>query len=397
MNANPYLKPLKAFDPVKNLSINESFSSGRVESGSDTLSDLQSRESTVTNDSGQEFCQIKTGGPIVSGIEIVNNGDSGPALLVGNKSGEIYILRPTEQTFTVLSRMKIQGSIINTPSYQNGIIYCTTQEGIAYAIKTDISSSSKEVKPKILWQKKFNKGILTEPLTTGKLLIIATLRGLFCFEAYYQDESNKSIGKLLWKYELEGIVSTPRIDSGIIFIASEDKQINAFDYGGNKISKLWSYKLSDAARTKACVSSMKNLVLVPTIDGFIYALDRTSGEFRWNFVVRSRILSPIVSAVQGNDEYFYFGADNGKFYCINAMGKQVWSFQGRGKIRSEALVDQDRVYFGSEDNMLYALNRTTGSPVFTFKTDGNINGRPLVIDRVIYFGSSDSFVHGVHL
>jgi outer membrane protein assembly factor BamB len=125
-------------------------------------------------------------------------------------------------------------------------------------------------------------------------------------------------------------------------------------------------------------------------------VDRRNGKYRWSYVTRSPIYSNIVATSIGNEDHFFFGADNGTFYCLNSLGKKVWTFQTNGKIRGEALVHGSRIYFGSEDNHLYCLNVRTGREVFKFATDGNINSRPLLVKDIIFFGSTDSFIHGVY-
>ena len=53
------------------------------------------------------------------------------------------------------------------------------------------------------------------------MFVVACLNGLFAFEAYYQDEKNYSIGSHLWRHPLNGVVSSPKMESG--FIPSNNK------------------------------------------------------------------------------------------------------------------------------------------------------------------------------
>ncbi len=401
MSDNPYVKSLKPFDPRKNLVLNETFKIKGVSYQSDTLSDLESGNYGDTDTGmGKEVISFKTGSGILSGLVKIQGSSNRQLILCCNKGGEIYLLSPEGKNLKPVLKVKIQGSINRMPSYSDGIIYCTTREGMIYAISTGITSDSKAAdlhKPQILWKKKMAKGILTESIATGKSFITATLGGIYGFEAYFKDITNKSIGKPLWAFSLNGIVSSPRLESGLIYLGAENKNIYAFEYGGSKISKVWAYKLSGACRSKPCTSKSSDLLLVPTIDGFLYALSRSKGEYKWNVVVKSPVLSNVVSGVIDGQECFYFGADNGVFYCINIRGKKVWHFKTNGKVRTEALIERGMIFFGSEDNKFYALNAKTGKEVFTFSTDGNINSKPVIIDNVVYFGSTDSFLHGVQI
>ncbi len=400
---NKFVKPLRPFDPRKNLIVNEKFRPKGSYSGADAFSGLQYdgyEDEGQSGDSGKEFSFFKTGGPILAGILKVDNNLNRTIILAANKSGEIYLLTPEQSSFKKLIKLKIPGSIIRTPKIADGIIYCTTREGMIFAINTGLDlwdSGKSKSKAGIIWKQKADKGILTEPIATGKILIVATLGSLIGFEAYYKDETTKSIGKKLWTANINGTVSTPRIHSGNIYIGTEDNNLLAFDYGGSKINNIWSYRSSGAIRSKPYVSLNEKFILVTTIDGFVYCLSRRNGEYKWNYVIKAPSYSSIVSTTIGNDEYYFFGADNGIFYCLNSVGKKEWIFKTNGKIRTEAVIHNGRVYFGSEDNNFYCLNIKTGKKIFRFSTDGNINSSPVIIDWIAYFGSTDSFVHGVYI
>jgi outer membrane protein assembly factor BamB len=400
--SNPYVKSLKPFDPKKDLLVNEKFRIEGSQSQPDTLSDLEAEEGEagLSGDAGKEYCSFKTGGPILGSIRLIPNTMNRTILLAGNKNGEVYLLTPEGSTLKPIIKFKIPGSIIRTPAYADGIIYCTTREGLVIAVNTglkDATDNTKALQPEVIWQEKMPKGILTEPIATGKILIIASLGGLRAYEAYYESATAKAIGKSLWVIPIDGTVSTPLLHSGVIYIGSEDKHLYAFEYGGRSASPVWHYKANAAIRAKPTVSKRGNYILASSIDGSVYCLPSTGEKLRWVFIARAPIYSSIVSTIIDNEEFFYFGADNGIFYCLNTFGKEVWRFKTNGKIRTEPLIHENAIFFGCEDNHLYCLNIKTGKPNFTFSTDGNINGSPIIVDNILYFGSTDSFIHGIHL
>lgn len=398
---NRYIKQLRPFNVKEDLVVNEKFRPQGTYSGSDTLSDLEYDEMDMSGgDSGKEFCSYKTGGGILSGIVNCETNLGRGVILTGNKNGEIYMLTPDQNSLKPVVKLRIQGSIVRTPCYSNGIIYCVTREGMLYAIHTGLGKGQEKkagFKPQVVWKQKADKGILTEPIATGKMLIVATLGGIYGYEAYFQDENNKAIGKRLWGTPVNGTVSSPGMQGGNIYIGTEDNYLIAFDYGGNNISKSWAHKTSGPVRSKPFVTADEKDVLFTTIDGFLYCVNRRKGKYRWNYVIKSPCYSSIVSAEIGGKEYFFFGADNGVFFCISRDGKKVWDFRTNGKIRTEALISGQRIFFGSEDNNFYCLNIRNGELLFKFSTDGNINSMPSILDNVIYFGSTDSFIHGVYI
>jgi outer membrane protein assembly factor BamB len=137
-------------------------------------------------------------------------------------------------------------------------------------------------------------------------------------------------------------------------------------------------------------------VVAASIGGTVYFMDRNNGKIIWIFAAQSPIFSNIVSAVANNNESFYFGADNGIFYCITAAGQEKWRFKTNGKIRGEALIHNSTIYFGSYDNHLYALDLASGKLKFKYATEGYIEGKPIIMDNSLYFGSGDSFLYNLH-
>lgn len=400
MEHNSYIKSLKAFNPKKDLTVNETFKVPGSYRRNDTLSELEGDSGLGGEDSGKGVCNYKTSGAISAGMISLGRFFGKEILLVVNKSGEIHLLYPEQGKLKALVTFSVQGSLTNTPGYAAGVLYCAAKEGVLYAVDLGLTQAKdiRAVTPKIIWQKKMRKGVLTEPVATGKILLVAALDGLYAYEAYYQDAGSFFIGKGLWIKGIKGgVVSSPHIHSGIILLGSESCYLYAFEYGGSDVNLRWSYKSSGGIRTRPTVSDRGNLVLFGTLDGYVYCIDFSKGTYKWNYVTKKPCLSTIVSLPVENDEYFYFGADNGIFYCINSRGKEIWKCKTNGKIRTEALVHDNRVYFGSADNHFYCLDAFSGNKIFSFATDGTIIGKPVIVDNVVYFGSTDSFVHGVNI
>ena len=399
MSDNPYIKPLKGFNPKNNLVVNEKFRFHASGAAGDTLSDLEGNyDSEVTGDSGKEQYTYKTSDAIVSSIIAVTTGSDKKVLIVSNKAGEIVILSPQSNELRPVKKIQLTGSIVHRPSYYNGILYCSTKEGMLYAIDSGLTGSDWErTRIETIWQQNLKKGVHTAPVATGKILLVAALDSIHIFEAYYQDNTNKAIGKHLNRHMIEGgVVSSPNVDHGVIYIGSESNTLYALEYGGRSLTEIWSYKATGRIRVKPMVSTASGAVIFGTTNGHIYCVDSRKGDYKWSFITKAPCMSNVVSAKISNAEYYFFGADNGIFYCLNSQGKKMWEFKTRGKIRTEALVHNGRVYFGSGDNHFYALDIKTGKKLFVYATDGNINGKPLLLDDVIYFGSTDSFVHGIH-
>lgn len=117
-----------------------------------------------------------------------------------------------------------------------------------------------------------------------------------------------------------------------------------------------------------------------SVDNQVHALDAATGRTRWRFFTDA---PPRLAPTYAGGRLF-FGADDGKAYCVSAAdGKLVWSYDATPRatcvignarvmslfpVRTDVFVDGDRVYFGSgiipyELPTYVSLDAATGKPV----------------------------------
>jgi outer membrane protein assembly factor BamB len=398
MSENPFLKPLKAFDTA-NLTLDESFA-GLIKGKTGSLPDEAEDDLPISANpetAGDSF-SLRTGGAIHSGCIQLPNTINREIFAAANLKGEIYFFEQGESALQAVSKVTLQGALYTSPVFSEGILYCAVKEGTVYAVDTGLGASTAEsdgIRNKLLWQKKMKKGILAEPVLAGKFLLVTSLDGIYAFDTF--NPNDKSSGNPVWGVSINGTVSTPAVDSGMLFIGSEDRRLFGFDYGGSKLQKIWDYELSGACRMKPFVSQRGDYVAAATTDGFIYAVEKKTGAYKWNFVVKSPVIGNIASGIISGSEHLFFGSDAGIFFCLDSSGKRVWHFKAGGKIRTEPVVNNGLVWFGSADNSLYALDMITGREAFTFKSEGNIYGKPLISGKRIFFGSTDGYIHSINI
>ena len=87
----------------------------------------------------------------------------------------------------------------------------------------------------------------------------------------------------------------------------------------------WKFHTNGMVIGSAAVSG--GLVYVGSTDGNMYAVDAESGNQKWKFDVKSRVVSsPAVSGV------VYFAAYDGNFYAVGSADGQVkWKFKTGGR------------------------------------------------------------------
>ena len=62
-------------------------------------------------------------------------------------------------------------------------------------------------------------------------------------------------------------------------------------------------------------------------------------------------------------------------------GERVWRFTTDGRIWSEPIVADGRVFAGSADDAVYALDERSGFMLWRYNTGGNVSVRQLTINR----------------
>jgi len=187
-----------------------------------------------------------------------------------------------------------------------------------------------------------------------------------------------------WSFQTGGgIISSPAVANGKVYIGSNDKHVYCIDaYNG---SLIWKFKLENHEAMTVYGSSpavVGNKVITGPDDGYIYCLDANTGEKLWKLDVGP--YRPIqVSLGQFNlkpspiiyNNRIYIGSPyNNKTYCIDLSGRVVWSNTTTGPILSSAAIEGGIAYFISwgrgttaDRDWVYMYNADTGAFIRRFQ------------------------------
>jgi serine/threonine protein kinase len=272
------------------------------------------------------------------------------------------------------------------------------------------------------WKKATEGGIASSPVVDT-----ANKQVLFGSDDYGYYAVDHKTGRIHWSFTTSDKVrSTGRIAHGNVFFGSDDGNIYAilvnngremwrYDTGapirttpavtndrvivGNEAGELLGLELNGARkwafRTKKAISSspfvdLEGVCYVGAFDGFLYAIDASSGYSHWRF----RTNGPIISSplVEGN--IVYFGSGDGKFYAVNTQtSKEKWSFDTAKPIVSSPALHDGIVYFGGTNGVVYALDSKNGKEVWSYTTGGPVTSTPFVIDTTLLVGSFDCHLY----
>lgn len=208
-----------------------------------------------------------------------------------------------------------------------------------------------------------------------------------------------------WRYAIGAAsVSTPLVTSELIAFGSEVGLV-VLDLDGVKRCDFTS-----AGEVVAAPKTDGTLIYFGSTNYVFYAVDASCREV-WKFATGDRIKSDALV----EDRRVYVSSYDGHVYALAAAsGQLLWRFPdvssappapstrpqesavqvGDFSYSSPAL-DDDVLYVGNLDHHLYALDARTGALSWRFRTAGPITSSPLLRDGVAYFGSNDGTLYAL--
>jgi len=138
------------------------------------------------------------------------------------------------------------------------------------------------------------------------------------------------------------------------------------------------------------------LLIVPSCDGTIYALDRRNGKRIWTFRLAGEAYhaSPVT---QGKT--VFVGNDDGHLYAVNEVsGALRWATDLRSPIWATPLLVPGMVLAGTLDGHLFALRRTDGVILWRYKAGKRIYLASLhAWAEKVLVGTTDGVLHAVEV
>jgi len=306
---------------------------------------------------GGKKWSYETGGGISSSAAVDING----VIYAGSDDGYLYAI---QKDGTLKWRYKTSGSITSSPTLNisTGALYFGSEDKNLYAM----SSAGN-----LIWKTELDEEIWSSPAldvnnigsSADDVLYVGTLGGVFY-------AINAADGAKKWTYDTQDIIiGSPAIDdaNGVVLFGTGNGKIYALDKSPSNTSDVqpdWSYMDEDNQDDNMIISTpavSADAIYAGSQNGFLYALNRTTGTLKWKYNAGAAITSSAAIDTEGN---VYFGSGDGNIYSIDASGTQRWSYSAQDEVNSSpAIGDNELLYIGSFDGNLYAIGATTAATV----------------------------------
>jgi len=162
--------------------------------------------------------------------------------------------------------------------------------------------------------------------------------------------------------------------------------------GPGVVKPIWRFACEDEVRGSVTVAS--DILLAPSYDHNVYALDVDNGKFLWKYAAEGGVgSSPTVAGGM-----VVFGSTDRVIYAVDLMdGYLMWTAGTKGRVFSTAFAHLDHFFIGSDDGKLYAIHGRSGRKAWEYATDGGIRSRPFVDDHLVIFSCHVGLVYALSL
>jgi len=339
-------------------------------------------------------------------------------LYVGSYDGHLYAI--STDSGEMLWRYRTGDRIDGSPAVANGTVYFGSHDRTVYALDAETGEER--------WL--FGtKGIVRSSPTVenGVVYVGSHCRTEECsiyYDVQWPDRGaiyalDAERGTPRWRYETgDGVISTPAIRDGTVYVGSSDNTLYAFDAATGETR--WTYESGNAIMSSPVV--VDDRVHFGNVGGEVFAIDAETGDNVWTFDANRGLDSSLnlTVVITGSpavcDGTVYVGSmvpDEtvyGKLYAIDAAdGNELWSASPFAQaIGSSPVVIDDLVYFGAHgfgpseaiSPGLFALDED-GTQRWSYTVDGEehrgFGSSPAVVESTLYVGSTDGQVQAFAL
>jgi len=184
------------------------------------------------------------------------------------------------------------------------------------------------------------------------------------------------------KARREGVVATPVVRNGKVFIGSQTGRFTCLDLVTGK--EIWRAEKKSYFESSAGFAG--DLVIAGCGDSFVYAFDTGTGKEAWKFETQGEIHAGVnVWTDPTGKVLIYIGSYDNYLYCLDgATGAKVWAYETANYVNGASAIFNNQVVFGGCDGTLYSLDCATGKEMNKIEV-GSYIGSNIAADKGIAY------------
>lgn len=292
-------------------------------------------------------------------------------VLVPSYDHNVYALDIEDGDF--VWKYPTEGGIASSPCVQDGMVVFGSTDHVIYSV--DLHTG------RLLWTMPTDGRVYSSAFSElGHFFIGSDDHHLYAI--------HQSSGRKAWSYGADGeIRSQPFVNDTLVLFSCQIGMVYAL---GLDRKMRWRFRSRRGILASPIIND--GLVFIGSLDWSFYALDARSGWAAWKY----RTGGGIASTATIWEDLVFFGSADGYVYALDkSEGRVVWRYETEGQVTATPAVYEGGVYIGGVDGALYCLDARTGSLRWRYQTDGPITAQPKIADGVVYFGSSDRYVYAI--
>lgn len=295
---------------------------------------------------------------------------------------------------------------LSSPSLVNGLVLVGGVDGRLHALNATTGSEAWNV---TLVDHPVFSGITSSPKVAYDLAYVGTFNetgGPGAVVAVWI-----SNGTVAWRHATASVdFSSPAVYAGSVYVGvmglyNTTSQVTwrppygvlALDAATG--AQEWFFATNDSVAASPLVTP--GLVVVPSKDGYVYALNRTAGTVVWKKAVDAGVSSPALSG----DTLVVAGGSFGGAGTVTGLflfgGSTLWTFHPNGPVQSSVTIANGVAYFATNvaNGTIYAIDVSTGALIWSYTPPNTptatdfIFSSPVVSDGVLFAACDNGHVY----
>jgi outer membrane protein assembly factor BamB len=296
-------------------------------------------------------------------------------LYIASANGYLYALQ--QDTGALVWHAFLNNQLTDsTPTLEGQVLFVATKSTHLEALSA--------LTGQVYWTFATGEKIQAPPLAIGNRVLVVSRTTLWTLDA--------STGHLLWKFQISPAswpsIGSPTVVGETVYIGlGSSTKLWALDLASGHTR--WSFDTQD--RITSAALAQADTVYIATWHGAIFALNSSTGQQSWSYVLNTNQGQQPVEGIGGSmalaNGRLYAGDYRGTLSCLDAVsGKLKWRFPTGAQILATPVTSGNVIYIGSGDGSLYALNAQTGRPFWSYPT-GEIRGSAALANGRLFVGS----------